>query len=350
MDQNFYRNLVAHSDGGYGRRLLRLLLRLISFVYCLAVEVRNLCYKMKIFKSAQTAVPVISVGNITTGGTGKTPLVIWLCNMIAKKNVRCVILTRGYKSQSGNISDEPAILAKACPDARVVVNSNRYRGSLRAVAEFGAKVLVMDDGFQHRKLKRNLDIIAIDATCPFGYGKLLPAGLLREPVRSLKRADAIVITHYDQSSPDQTEDIINRIRQIAPDMIIAKANHHHPNAVLHKGETLTIDELKEKDIFAFCGIGNPNAFLNRLEMFGLRVVGSKVFNDHHNYTDGEISDIYEQARILGADIILSTEKDWVKSTLYANKDEEILFAYLGLELEFIEGADSIESLVEKVLY
>jgi tetraacyldisaccharide 4'-kinase len=292
---------------------------------------------------------VISVGNITTGGTGKTPLVIWLSNMIAKKNARCVILTRGYKSQSGKISDEPAILAKACPGARVVVNSNRYRGSLRAVAEFGAKVLVMDDGFQHRKLRRNLDIIAIDATCPFGYGKLLPAGLLREPVRSLKRADAVVITHYDQSSPDQTEDIVSRIRQIAPEMIIAKANHHHPNAVLGKGETLTIDELKEKNIFAFCGIGNPNAFLDRLEMFGLKVVGSKVFNDHHNYSDSDISNIYEQSRILGADLILSTEKDWVKSTLYANKDEEILFAYLGLELEFVEGADSIEALVEKVL-
>ena len=260
LDQNFYRNLIADRDGGFGRKLLRLLLRLISLVYCAVVEVRNLCYDMKIFKSAQAAIPVISVGNITTGGTGKTPLVIWLCNMIAKKNVRCVILTRGYKSQTGKISDEPAILAKACPDTRVVVNSNRYRGSLRAVAEFRAKVLVMDDGFQHRKLKRNLDIIAIDATCPFGYGKLLPAGLLREPIRSLKRADAVVITHYDQSSPDQTDAIINTIHKIVPDMIIAKANHHHPNAVLRKGETLTIDELKTKNIFAFCGIGNPNAF------------------------------------------------------------------------------------------
>lgn len=324
-------------------------MRLVSIVYAAAVIVRNFCYDIKIIKSSEAAIPVISVGNITTGGTGKTPLVIWLCNFITNKEINCSILTRGYKSQTGKISDEPAILSKSCPNAKVVVNSNRYRGSLRAVAEFRAKVLIMDDGFQHRSLHRDLDIITIDATCPFGYGKMLPAGLLREPLRSIKRANAVVITHFDQSSVNETEDIEKKILQIAPNITIAKAIHHHPNAVMRKGQKLSIEELKERTIFAFCGIGNPNAFLNRLDEYGLNVVGSKVFNDHHNYSSFDISEIYEQARILGADIIISTQKDWIKSTLHADNDDEILFAYLALELDFIEGDDKIVALIEKIL-
>jgi tetraacyldisaccharide 4'-kinase len=349
LDQNSYRNLISESGGGKAKALLRFILRMVSIVYAAAVIIRNFCYDIKIIKSNEAVIPVISIGNITTGGTGKTPLVIWLCNFITNKEINCSILTRGYKNPTGQISDEPAILSKSCPKAKVVVNSNRYRGSLRAVAEFRAKILIMDDGFQHRSLHRDLDIITIDATCPFGYGKMLPAGLLREPLRAIKRANAVVITHFDQSSVDETQEIEKKILQIAPGITIAKATHRHPNAVMRKGQNLSIEELKEKTIFAFCGIGNPNAFLNRLDEYELNVVGSKIFNDHHDYSSFDISEVYEQARILGADLILSTQKDWVKSTLHADNDDEILFAYLALELDFIEGDDKIVALIEKVL-
>jgi tetraacyldisaccharide 4'-kinase len=189
--------------------------------YSLVVRLRNFLYSKRRLKIHTADVPVISVGNITTGGTGKTPLVIWLCNTIYQKskikNQKCgvAILTRGYKTRGTRdegpfdfaqgrrgTTDELAILAESCPQAKVIVNPDRAAAARRAVG-FCAKVLVMDDGFQHRRLRRDLDIVTIDATCPFGYGRLLPAGLLREPVASLRRADAAVVTRCDQNSESE---------------------------------------------------------------------------------------------------------------------------------------------------
>lgn len=349
MNQNFYRNLILGADEGFARDLLRFLLRLISVAYQAAVGLRNFCYDKGLLGTYGADAAVISVGNITTGGTGKTPLVIWLCGVLESKSLKCAVLTRGYKVRGGKFADEPAILAKSCRGAKVIVNADRAQGARKAVAEFGANVLVMDDGFQHRRLRRDLDIVAIDATCPFGYGRLLPAGMLREPAMALRRAGAVVITRYDQITAGQTGELEKIIEQIAPDVTIAKAVHKHSCAKAAKGQTISIGELKEKAIFAFCGIGNPDAFLDRLAESGFNVVGSKVYNDHHDYCGEDILYIYEQARSGGADLILSTQKDWVKSSLLAPADDDIIFAYLGLELEFIEGVDKIEALIDKAV-
>jgi tetraacyldisaccharide 4'-kinase len=349
LNQNFYRNLILGVDEGFARGLLRFLLRLISVAYQVAVGLRNFCYDKGLLRRYGADAAVISVGNITTGGTGKTPLVIWLCGVLESKSLKCAVLTRGYKVRGGKFADEPAILAKSCRGAKVIVNADRAWAARKAVAEFGANVLVMDDGFQHRRLRRDLDIVAIDATCPFGYGRLLPAGLLREPARALRRAGAVVITRYDQATTEQTGELEKTIEQIAPDVTIAKAVHKHSCAKVAKGQIISIRELKEKAIFAFCGIGNPDAFLARLTESGFNVVGSKVYNDHHDYSGEDILYIYEQARSCGADLILSTQKDWVKSSLLAPQDDDIIFAYLGLELEFIEGVDKIEALIDKAV-
>jgi len=349
LDQNFYRNLVSGADNSFAKRLLRFLLGIVSAAYQTAVALRNFCYDKHLLRSYRADVPVISVGNITTGGTGKTPLVIWLGGLLEKKSIRCAVLTRGYKAQSGKFADEPAILAKSCPAAKVIVNPDRVSAANKAVRDFGAKVLVMDDGFQHRKLRRDLDIVAIDATCPFGYSRMLPAGLLREPAKALRRADAVVITRYDQATAQQVEQIEKDIEKITPGITIAKATHKHPYAKMIKGETLSIAQLKEKAIFTFCGIGNPGAFLSHLKESGLNVVGSRIYNDHHNYTQADISDIYEEAKGLAADLILSTQKDWIKTALLSQQNDGILFAYLALELEFISGADKIEALVDKAI-
>jgi tetraacyldisaccharide 4'-kinase len=349
LDQNFYRNLVSGADNSFAKRLLRFLLGIVSAAYQMAVALRNFCYDKHLLRSYRADAPVISVGNITTGGTGKTPLVIWLCGSLGKRAIKCTVLTRGYKTQSGKLADEPAIIAKSCPAAKVIVNPDRVSAANKAVKDYDAKILVMDDGFQHRKLRRDLDIVAIDATCPFGYGRMLPAGLLREPAKALRRADAVVITRYDQATAQQVEQIEKDIEKITPGITIAKATHKHPYARMIKGETLSIDQLKEKAIFAFCGVGNPNAFLNHLKEFGLNVVGSKIYNDHHNYTQADIMNVYEEAKGLGADLILSTQKDWVKTALLLQQNDDILFAYLALELEFIDGADRITALIEQVL-
>jgi tetraacyldisaccharide 4'-kinase len=292
---------------------------------------------------------VISVGNITTGGTGKTPLVVWLCRLLDEKSLKCAVLTRGYKSAKGLVSDEPAILARACAGAKVLVNANRVAAAGRAVNEFAAQVLVMDDGFQHRRLGRDLDIVAIDATRPFGYDRLLPAGLLREPKNAIRRADAVVITHYDQSTATDIELLEKQIRRIKPGIVIAKAIHRHRCARGMGNMVYDLDELSQKRIFAFCGIGNPEAFLNRLKEHGMNVVGSRVYNDHHHYTESDFAEIRQQALSLGAEMILTTEKDWVKTALGAGKFTDILFAYLAVELEFVEGRDKIEGLIDGVL-
>jgi len=292
---------------------------------------------------------VISVGNITTGGTGKTPLVVWLCRLLGEKSLKCAVVTRGYKSAKGLVSDEPAILARACPKAKVLVNADRVAAAGRAVNEFAAEVLVMDDGFQHRRLGRDLDIVAIDATRPFGYDRLLPAGLLREPKRAIRRADAVVITHYDQSTATDIELLEKQIRRIKPDIVIAKAIHRHRCARGTGEVSYDLDELRQKAIFAFCGIGNPEAFLDRLKAHGMNIVGSRVYNDHHNYTEADFAEIRKQALSLGAEMILSTEKDWVKTALVAGRFTDILFAYLAVELEFVDGRDRIEGLIDGVL-
>ena len=349
MDQNAYRNLVAGTDKSWGKKTLRLSLKTVSCAYSAAVRCRNWMYDKHLLKSHRCESSVISIGNITTGGTGKTPLVIWLCKHLNEKEQNTAVLTRGYKTEHGKLTDEPAILAKSCGQASVIVDSDRVRGAQKAITQSNARVLVLDDGFQHRRLRRDLDIIAIDGTCAFGYEKILPAGFLREPLKGLKRADAVVITRYEQASPETTDGIIERIKKINPNILIAKALHEHPFAVMIKGQKLTIEQLREKNIYAFCGIGNPDAFMNNLKNLGLNVVGHKIYNDHHNYSENDITDIYEEARYMDADVVLSTEKDWVKTALLVKPQSDIIFAYLALKLRFIEGGDELKQLVDRTV-
>lgn len=290
-------------------------------------------------------VPVISIGNVTTGGTGKTPLVAWLCNYLHGRGVKCAILTRGYKTKAGQVTDEPALLGKACPAAAVVVNHDRVAGARKAVAEHKAAALILDDGYQHRRLRRDLDIVAVDATCPFGYGRMLPSGLLREPVSGLARASAVVITRYDQADERQVARLVEEIRRYAPKAIIAKAVHRHTHAVAIGNKRLTLDELRSKRVFAFCGIGNPKAFYDCLAAERIRLTGTRTFDDHHHYTDWEMKALYREAAISGADVLLCTQKDWVKSALLAPETKPML-AYMAMDLEFAEGLDELCGLVD----
>ena len=325
---------------------MRVVLRIMALIYGVVMRGRNLLYTLGILRSHAAGVPVVSIGNITTGGTGKTPLVIWLCNYLQNKGVHCSILTRGYKTAPDQITDEPALLARACPDTDVIVNPNRVAGAKKAVRVHQAEALVLDDGFQHRRLKRNLDIVAVDATCPFGYGRVLPAGLLREPKRGLSRADAVIITRFDQADAEQMRRLEQEIRKIAPNIPIAKAAHIHTAAVTFQNEKIGLEELRSKRIFAFCGIGNPDAFFRCLEQNGLSLAETQIFDDHHAYTQEEMKEIFERARGCEAEMILCTQKDWVKSALLSPEDKDVVFAYLAMELDFLEGFDKITALVD----
>ncbi len=363
MNQDDFRKLISGQKAGLGAGLLRLLLGVAAGGYSVAVRARNFLYSKEWLKVHRVNAVVLSVGNITVGGTGKTPLVIWLCKEIISdsrfqiSNSQCAILTRGYKSraqETEDYRDEPAILIESCPEVKVVVNPDRVAGAAEAVSKFGANTLIMDDGFQHRRLVRDLDIIAIDATRPFGYGKMLPAGLLREPVASLKRADAVVITRCDQITKAELGQLEKTLQIINPDVIIARSIHAPTYVQSADNQEISLEQLKDKKIFAFCGIGHPDAFFNTIKTIGSELAGSKVYNDHHHYTDDCLADIYEQAGGLKADLILTTQKDWTKiisdfKSQISDFESSLPFAYIGIEIKFLAGEDKLRGLIEKTL-
>lgn len=349
MKQETYRRIVSGKDQRVLARMFRILLAAAGLLYGLIVSVRNRLYDKGLLNSTSVDVPVICIGNITTGGTGKTPLVIWLCNYLTSKGIKCAILTRGYKTEPGQMSDEPALLENACECVRVVVNSDRVEGAREAIEKHGAQVLIMDDGFQHRRLTRDMDILAIDATCPFGYGHLLPAGLLREPIRSLARAAAMILTRTDQVDAEQIHSIEQTIQEFAPAATIAKTSHKHTHATGPNNRTIDLETLRNKKVYAFCGIGNPEAFFESLSQSGLHVAETRTFDDHHAYSKADIESILERSQHCNAEVILCTQKDWIKCEPLLPKENESAFASLAMELDFIAGYDIITQQLDTLL-
>ncbi|MBN1805374.1 MAG: tetraacyldisaccharide 4'-kinase [Sedimentisphaerales bacterium] len=350
MDHNNFRKLISGEKAGPAAVILRLLLLPASVCYTIIVRLRNLMYSRRWLKVHHTKAAVISIGNITTGGTGKTPLVIWLCRQLS--DYHCAILTRGYKTRKQEpeyLTDEPAIFAESCPEIPVIVNPDRVGGAEEAAIKFGTRVLIMDDGFQHRRLARKLDIVVIDATQPFGYGKVLPAGLLREPVSSLKRADAVVITRCDQVAENELDKIEKKLRLLNPGIITARSVHTPSYVISTDNKEISLEELNGKKIYAFCGIGNPSSFLRTIKAVGAQVIGSKLFNDHYHYTEACITDILKEAELLKADLILTTQKDKNKINQQISSKTEIPLAYIAIEIKFLSGEDKLMDLIEKTL-
>ncbi len=366
MNQDDFRKLISGEKAGFVATLMRFVLGAASVGYSIAVRLRNFLYSAGFLKIHHAKAAVISIGNITTGGTGKTPLVVWLCKRTISESgfqisaSQCSILTRGYKASAPehkNIrspeaelyTDEPEIFAQSCPEAKVIVNPDRVAGAEEAAIKFGTKVLIMDDGFQHRRLARDLDIVAIDATLAFGYGRMLPAGLLREPASSLKRADAVVITRCDQIAENELRRLEQQLRLINTDMVIARSIHAPAEVKSTDNKEIGLEGLKGKKIFAFCGIGNPGSFLSTIKTTGAELAGSKIFNDHHHYTEDCIADILEQAERLKADLILTTQKDQNKIPRTASSKTKIPLAYIGIEIKFLSGEEELWGLIEKTL-
>lgn len=352
LNQDSYRKLISGKTASPAAAVLRLFLRFISLFYGTVIRLRNFLYDNNWLKNTGVNAVVISIGNITTGGTGKTPLVIRLCSEITKnlklktKNCGIAILTRGYKTTQ-NYVDEPEMLIKSCPDAKVIVNPDRVAAARHAINKFAAKVLIMDDGFQHRRLHRDLDIVTIDAACPFGFNRILPAGLLREPLNALKRADAVVITRCDQIPQNELANLKEKLRQINPSMVIAKAIHAPVGVRTTDGKKISIAELTTKNIFAFCGIGNPETFFNTIRKIPANLIGSKIYDDHHHYCVYDITDIQKQAQLSKADLILTTEKDATK--IISASGLQIPLGRLEIELKFIDAEQEISGLIDNVL-
>jgi tetraacyldisaccharide 4'-kinase len=256
--------------------------------------------------------PVISIGNITVGGTGKTPIVIETVRRLRELGRRPAILTRGYAASAGETPDEVLEFARALPGVPVVVNPDRVAGAETARLEQNADCLVLDDGFQHRRLRRDLDVVLIDALDPWGGGWILPAGRLREPLQSLRRAQMFVISRANQVEAAELEQIEHTLSEWAPDTAVLHATVE-PEAVVFPDERVeATGALGYHNVLPICGIGNPATFLTSVAQLAGRVCGELVFRDHQRYGPRHVRKIVDLAERRGADLVVTTRKDWVK--------------------------------------
>ena len=303
------RNAIAGRGDGMASRAGQAVARAVVWPYSAFMWLRRWAYNRGIVPSAGAAVPVICVGNITTGGTGKTPMVDWVVRRLKDGGRKPAILTRGYKAVDGK-SDEAELLKQRC-GVEVVVNPDRIAGARAAVAG-GADVLVMDDGFQHMRLKRDMDIVLIDAMNPFGFGCCLPLGRLREPLSALRDAHAIVITRSDAVIPEFVEALEEQLTRLAPQASIHLGVHKPIGLIDRDGKELPLDDIIGRKVLVFAGIGNPQAFITTVENLGTEPVGFCIFSDHQEYSPAVIQRIYDRADASGAEILVTTEKDHVK--------------------------------------
>ena len=308
-------------------RAAKVALAPFSALYSAAVKARSIGYEKRFLKTHTVQVPVVSIGNITVGGTGKTPLVQWLAEHLADNGRKVCIVSRGYRRENAknqvvvsdgkqilsdvaHAGDEAMMLAQSLlGKSAVVCDADRVAAAQSAIDDLKSDVLLLDDGFQHRRLARDLDIVTVDATNPFGNGQLLPAGTLREPIHNLGRADCIVLTRV---SAEGATELIDRIR-------------HVTNAPIFQSRTVIkrfrrLDSTDSADDFteikqplsAFCGIGNPRAFFEQLRAAHLDVCHETAFRDHHKYSQADIDRVAEQATAKGAQALVTTAKDAVK--------------------------------------
>ncbi len=313
-DAETFRRLADGSLSGLGPASLRSVLSALAVPYAAAVSVRNVLYDRRLLPQRAATIPVVSVGNLTLGGTGKTPLVAWLARELIALGRRPAVVSRGYAARPDQTSDEAAELALLLPGVPHVADRDRAAAAERA-AGLGADVVLLDDGFQHRRLQRNLDILTIDATDPFGCNRLFPRGLLREPLAGLARSDAIVLSRADRLDADGRAAIratVARARRGRPPAAWVEATHAPVGLRSFGGAVAPLESLAGRRVLAFCGIGNPAAFRHTLSGLGAELVGFRSFADHHHYSNADLDSLAAEAATGDADLVVTTLKDLVR--------------------------------------
>ena len=318
--EQYARRVMSGAERGARAALLRAGLGAAEPFYGFIAASRNWLFDTGVKRSHRLPRPVVSVGNLTTGGTGKTPVVRWVAQRLRDHGRRVAIVARGYGARPGQLGDEQLMLRRLLNEegthnpVTVIANPDRGAAAERLLRERPeVDAFVLADAFQHRRLARDLDIVLVNATNPFGYGRLLPRGMLREPMAAFRRAGAVVISHADQVPAVELEAIESRIRGVNPSVPVFPAAHEH--AALHVdagGETRPLDALRGVSWFAACGIGDPETFARQLRSVGGRCAGHRWYADHHRYTKDDVADVRRAARAAGADVLVTTEKDWAK--------------------------------------
>jgi len=308
--------------------------------------VRNRGYDRGWLRSHSAAVPVVSVGNLTLGGTGKTPMVEWLARWFRCRGLRVAILSRGY-GQIAGLNDEGRVLEENLPDVPHLQDPDRVALAQVAALELGTELIVLDDGFQHRRLARDLDVVLIDALEPFGLGYLFPRGLLREPVSSLRRASVVVLSRADLIDAAGRAAIRTEIEGQAGPRPWAEARHAPLDLVDGEGASSSLDLVEGKSVAAFCGIGNPEGFRRTLLPLCRDLLDLRVFPDHHFYSAADVRSLAQWATDLRADLVLTTQKDLVK--LRASSLGPAPLRALRIGLEITAGGEIMDDVLARLL-
>jgi tetraacyldisaccharide 4'-kinase len=315
LSGDYYRELVSGQKRGLWPSLQRGGLCLASVPYGWTIGLRNRLYERGRMRSRQAPVAVVSIGNLTLGGTGKTPCVEYVARLYRQQDLRVAILSRGYGSSAGR-NDEALVLDENLPDVPHLQGADRAGLAMIAVEELESEILIMDDGFQHRRLKRDLDLVLVDATNPWGHGYLFPRGLLREPLQSLRRASMVLLTRCDQVHERTRVRIQETIASHAPNVPVALTTHQPMELRNSEQSTAPLQTLKGQTVAAFCGIGNPQAFRQTLTDLGAEIADFRIFPDHHAYTRADVESLRGWAGKQADECsVVTTQKDLVKLRL-----------------------------------
>ena len=322
---------------------MRAVLRAAEGPYALAVGWRNRRFDRGHAIVHRVSVPVISIGNLTLGGTGKTPLVKWAARWLAERGARPAIVSRGYGAAVNGRNDEALELSQALPDVPHLQNPDRVLAAERAIAEFRSDAIVLDDGFQHRRLARDLDVVLLDALEPFGFEHVFPRGTLREPLEGLRRADVVSLSRADAISAEERGVIRRRVADLVPQAAWCELSHAPGHLLNADGATQPLFKLAGRRVAAFCGIGNPAGFRHTLGAIDCEVVAWREFPDHHAYRPGDLAALGKLVAESNAEVAVCTHKDLVKVRQKLLGDLELWS--VAIEMQFLAGREALESLL-----
>jgi len=363
----------ADRDQPGGIRLLLAVLKGLSLLFAAIVSVRYFLYRTGILRRYPLGIQVISIGNVTAGGTGKTPVTEIFARTLAAEGRRVAILSRGYRRKeapwwrrlftqvidpplvvsdgkhmlldAATGGDEPYMLASNLPGVAVVVDRNRVKAGRYAIKRLGCDTLILDDGFQYQKLKHSVEVVLVDSTNPFGNGNMLPRGILREPIRHLKRADIIFLT----KCRGDVSVVREEIRRYNTKAEIVECNHA-PKTLkdVWSREEFPLDWLKGKTVCTLSGIASPKGFENSLRHLGAKVVWCERYADHHRYDSSEVLYALNRSADMGADALVTTEKDAVRFPRLETSPVRCL--YLRIAIEILAGGENFTQIINRICF